>query len=119
MARELKQYRYYGENSIRNYPMLENNTITADTLQTGSIFFVDTNLGVITQLGIQTMPGIKFYLNGNISPIIIGKNGIFDLNVENISQITALQFDKESINRLNATPNSYLLVDAIYEKEEN
>lgn len=119
MARELKQYRYYGEGSIRNYPMLENNTITADTLQTGSIFFVDTNLGVITQLGIQTMPGIKFYLNGNISPIIIGKNGIFDLNVENISQITALQFDKESINRLNATSNSYLLVDAIYEKEEN
>ena len=115
MARELKQYRYYGEGSIRNYPMLENNTITADTLQTGSIFFVDTNLGVITQLGIQTMPGI----NNNISPIIIGKNGIFDLNVENISQITALQFDKESINRLNATPNSYLLVDAIYEKEEN
>ena len=32
MARELKQYRYYGEGSIRNYPMSENNTITADTL---------------------------------------------------------------------------------------
>lgn len=119
MARELRQYRYYGENSSRNYPNLENNTITADNLETGSIFFVDTTLGVITQLGIQTMPGIKFYLNSSVSPVVIGKNGIFDLNVENISQISALQFDQESINRLQATPNSYLLIDAIYEKEEN
>lgn len=115
MARELKQYRYYGGKATgRNYPA----EISALRLQTGSIFFADTSLGVITQLGIQTMPGIKFYLNSNVDPVTVGQSGIFDLDVENISQITALQFDPESIKKLDSSPNSYLLIDAIYEKEE-
>jgi predicted nucleic acid-binding Zn-ribbon protein len=53
------------------------------------------------QIGIQTMPGVKFYLNNSIEPIIVGSTGIYELNVENLTEITALSFDTTSINMIN------------------
>jgi predicted nucleic acid-binding Zn-ribbon protein len=62
------------------------------------------------------MPGVKFYLNNSIEPIIIGSTGIYELNVENLTEITALSFDTTSINMINETPStSYIIVDILYE----
>lgn len=75
-------------------------------------------MGAITQLGIQTLPGIKFYLNDGVDPIIVGSTGIYELDLEGLSEITALSFDKDSIKRIDDNDNGYLIVDAIYSAEE-
>ena len=72
----------------------------------------------IIQLGIQSLPGVKFYLNNSASPIILGYTGIYDLELNGITEITSLSFDAESMNLINASPESYLIVDFIYESEE-
>jgi len=34
------------------------------------------------------MPGVKFYVNNHTTPIIIGATGIYELNVDGLSNIT-------------------------------
>ena len=72
----------------------------------------------ISQLGIQALPGTKFYLNGSNDPIIIGHTGIYELDLEGLAEITALSFDAKSIEAINGNNNSFLIVDIIYEQEE-
>lgn len=112
MARKVQQIRYYGDHksdSDKNQPT----NLTGNRLRSGSIFSQYTPM---KQIGIQTMPGVKFYLNNSIEPIIIGSTGIYELNVENLTEITALSFDTTSINMINETPStSYIIVDILYE----
>ena len=112
MARKVQQIRYYGDNksnSDKNQPA----GLTGNKLRSGSIFQQYTPM---KQLGIQTLPGVKFYLNNSIEPIIVGSTGIFELNVENMTDITALSFDNTSINMINDTPStSYIIVDILYD----
>lgn len=112
MARKVQQIRYYGDHksdSDKNQPA----NLTGNRLRSGSIFSQYTPM---KQIGIQTMPGVKFYLNNSIEPIIIGSTGIYELNVENLTEITALSFDTTSINMINETPStSYIIVDILYE----
>lgn len=112
MARKVQQIRYYGDNKVdrdKNQPA----GLTGNRLRSGSVFSQYTP---IKQLGIQTMPGVKFYLNNSTDPIIIGSTGIYELNVENLTEITALSFDTASINMINQTPStSYIIVDILYE----
>ena len=112
MARKVQQIRYYGDHksdSDKNQPT----GLTGNRLRSGSIFSQYTPM---KQIGIQTMPGVKFYLNNSIEPIIIGSTGIYELNVENLTEITALSFDTTSINMINETPStSYIIVDILYE----
>ena len=112
MARKVQQIRYYGDNKAdrdKNQPT----NLTGNRLRSGSAFSQYTP---IKQLGIQTMPGVKFYLNNSTDPIIIGSTGIYELNVENLTEITALSFDTTSINMINQTPStSYIIVDILYE----
>ena len=112
MARKVQQIRYYGDNKVdkdKNQP----EGLTGNRLRSGSIFNAYTPM---KQLGIQTMPGVKFYLNNSIEPIIIGSTGIYELNVENLTEITSLSFDTTSINMINETPStSYIIVDILYE----
>jgi predicted nucleic acid-binding Zn-ribbon protein len=62
------------------------------------------------------LPGVKFYLNNSVEPIVVGSTGIYELNVENLTEITALTFDTISINMINDTPSlSYIIVDILYE----
>ena len=112
MAKQVKQFRYYNEtDKSRNYP----NTIAHRNLVSGSIF---TNYMPIIQLGIQSLPGTKFYLNNSTSPIIIGQTCIYELNLEGMSEITALSFDAKSVQAINNNNNAYLIVDIIYEKRD-
>ena len=112
MARKVQQIRYYGDHksdSDKNQPA----NLTGNRLRSGSIFSQYTPM---KQIGIQTMPGVKIYLNNSIEPIIIGSTGIYELNVENLTEITALSFDTTSINMINETPStSYIIVDILYE----
>ena len=112
MARKVQQIRYYGDHksdSDKNQPA----NLTGNRLRSGSVFNQYTPM---KQIGIQTMPGVKFYLNNSIEPIIIGSTGIYELNVENLTEITALSFDTTSINMINQTPStSYIIVDILYE----
>lgn len=112
MARKVYQVRYYGDNksdSNKNQPA----NLTGNRLRSGSVFSQYTPM---KQIGIQSMPGVKFYLNNSVEPITIGSTGIYELNVENMTEITALSFDTTSINMINQTPStSYIIVDILYE----
>lgn len=109
MAKQIMQFRFYDEKKAdRNQP----NSIDMKSLQTGSVF---TNYLPITQLGIQTLPGTKFYLNNAITPIVVGSTGIYELDLEGLSTITHIAFDNESLQAINDSPNAYLIVDAICE----
>lgn len=109
MARKVYQFRYYGDSSNKNQP----NNLTGAKLRSGSAF---KDRLPIKQLGIQTMPGVKFYLNNSVDPIIIGSTGIYELNVENLTEITALNFDLTAINMINNSPStSYIIVDILYD----
>lgn len=106
----IKQFRYYGEDNKNNYPQYTN---YYGILHTGNIL---QGLGVVSQLGIQARPETKFYLNNSPHPIIIGKTGIFELDLEGRGVITSIRFDKESLTDLNAPNNTdRLLIDVVYE----
>lgn len=63
------------------------------------------------------MPGVKFYLNGSIEPVIVGSTGIYELNVENLANITSLSFDYTSLSMIENSETAYLIIDLLYEKE--
>lgn len=112
MAKQIKQFRYYQEGDSRNYPEFQ---ITSMSLQTGKIF---ADYMPISQLGIQALPGTKFYLNNSYNPIIIGYTGVYELAISDLAEITSLKFDYDSINKINQTQDTMLLIDIIYNKEE-
>jgi len=114
MARTIKQFRYCGSNNDNNSP-----ASSIEGYKTGSIFD-QHRVYPILQLGIQGLPGTKFYLNGSIYPIYIGDSGIYDLEVKNGVRINHLRFDETSLRRYTNTSTSkpILIVDVIYEKKE-
>lgn len=109
MARKVAQIRYYKDNGDLNYPK----SASISELRSGKIF---ANYMPALQIGIQTMPGIKFYLNDATEPIIIGNTGIYELNVDNFAQITSLSFDVASLNIINDSSTAYIVVDILYEE---
>lgn len=112
MAKQIKQFRYYEQgNDKKNYP----SNISLSNLHSGSIF---SKYVPIIQLGIQSLPGTKFYLNDSNDPIIIGNTGIYELNLNGLSAITSLKFDRQSINSIATNISAYLIVDILYEDGE-
>ena len=112
MAKQFAQFRFYAENDERNYPSV----INIDNLAIGNIF---ADYMPISQIGIQAIPGTKFYLNNSYLPIVIGYTGIYELDVDNLAEITSLRFDNESLNKIKNNPETYLIIDIIYEKGDN
>lgn len=108
MAKRVGQIRYYNDNNDKNYPK----GLKYAQLASGSIF---NNIRNITQLGIQTMPGTKIYLNNHTLPVIIGMTGIYELNVDGMSTITAIRVDAASLKIIGGNKDSYLIIDYIYE----
>ena len=106
MANKIMQFRYYGEKVSNNQP----SNISASNLASGHIF---SGYLPITQLGIQTLPGTKFYLNNSIYPVVVGSTGIYELALKGVTQITEIHFDKRSLNLINENNNAYLIVDII------
>ena len=110
MAKKVKQIRYYSDNHEQTHggPTYRN-------LISGSVF---SNYVPILQLGIQTMPGTKFYLNGSNNPIIVGNTGVYELNLQGLTEINSLQFDASSLSLIKSNESAYLIVDIIYEDGE-
>lgn len=110
MAKKIGQIRYFGENDSRNYP----SNINALRLRTGTAF---TTIYPVVQLGVQTMPGTKIYLNNHTTPVIVGATGIYELSVEGLTNITDIAFDDASLQTVKNNPNAYIIIDYIYETE--
>ena len=110
MAKHIMQYRYYGDGNDNNQP----SNININNLVTGDIFGDLT----FTQLGIQALPGTRFYLNQNLleGPILIGSTGIYELDLEGISSISSINFKRESLEQIQSNPTAGLIIDVIYEK---
>lgn len=111
MKKKLTQFRYYGDDNEKNYP----GTIDSSKLESGMAFEGKTP---IVQLGIQTLPGIRFYVNANIDGSVIGASGIYEVDLTNSTgKITKLTFDPASIKTINSCWDGYLVVDIMYEEE--
>ena len=110
MAKKVIQVRYYGEGNKKNFPYEDMET----GLLSGDIF---TSYLPIHQLGIQGMPGTEFYLNGAANGVIVGNTGIYELNVENLVEITGLKFSKRTLDNINEAKNGtqYIIIDLLYE----
>ena len=119
MGKVLKQFRYYGDvdpNGL-NYPY----EINKENLQTGEIFFNSPTLmtATIASLGIQTIPGVKFYLNDAVDSIIIGSSGVYELNLTDNYEISALRFEGKSLDLIGSySGDAYLIIDIVYNTEE-
>lgn len=111
MAKQVQQFRFY---SISEKSKNQPSSINVSNIVAGSVFAPYTP---ITQLGIQALPGTKFYLNNSTNPIIIGYTGIYELDLEGIAEIHSLAFEKKSIEAINSINNASLIVDIIYEKD--
>lgn len=111
MAKQIKQFRYYGDGNVNNYPT----NLTFENLNDGTAF---KEISTITQLGIQTLPGVRFRLNNALSPIIIGSTGIYELDLEGISEITQLMFESISLSNIESNSNAYLIIDMICELKQ-
>lgn len=110
MAKHIMQFRYYGDGQVDNQPK---GVTKSQFGQHGGVF---TKYLPFTQIGIQTLPGTRFYLNNNAEgPIIIGSTGIYELELEGISEITDLYFEKKSLELIESNPNAYLIVDVVYD----
>ena len=61
--------------------------------------FLDNTLP-ISQLGISSLPGTKFYLNGGSIPVIVGFTGLFEIDLSAGGAITDIRIDQKSINEI-------------------
>lgn len=116
MAKTIKQYRYYNDGNLHNQP----SDINKEGMYEGNVFISDNTIqeiGMITNLGIQGLPGTKIYINGSASPILLGMMGVFELDVSNYGFIYDLRIDYESAKTIEKTENGYLIIDAIYDTE--
>ena len=60
MARKVYQVRYYGDSEATPSGKNQPTNLTGNRLRSGSVFSKYTPR---KQIGIQSMPGVKFYLN--------------------------------------------------------
>lgn len=105
MARKVKQIRYYGDK--------RDGELKFNQLTSGTAF---SSYMPILQLGIQALPGTRFFLNGDITnPIIVGGTGIYELDLNGEAQINSLQFAAASVQAIQKNNNAYLIVDMIYD----
>ena len=124
MAYKVKQFRYYNDKSSevteskRNQPTTLDGTttlITSEHYVNGDVFGKHFP---VTQLGIQALPGTKFYLNEAVDPVIIGATGIYELDLTNGIQISKISFAHDSIENIKNNDNAFLIVDIIYDDGE-
>lgn len=107
-ARKIKQLRYYGEGNAHNTEGFSQKAQYCN--ETSFSYFAP-----IEQLGIQTLPGTKFYLNQSLDPIVIGGTGIYEIDLRNTTAIlSSLRFDPSSMDTIDNLDNGYLIIDMVY-----
>lgn len=120
MANKVKQFRFYNDAEARKGNASNNSPKTAEKAQfvDGTIF---ADCFPISQLGIQALPGTRFLLNNapETDYILIGQTGIFELDLNNQTEITSIKFDAASMEKINKIANAVLIVDLIYDDGED
>lgn len=110
MAKKIKQFRYFGTgDTAHNTP----NT-THQTLVSGSVF---ASVLPILQLGVQALPGTKFYINSSTNPVIVGVTGVYELNLNDNTQISSLSFDSFSLEAISQCSTGGLIIDVTYDND--
>ena len=109
MAKQLKQYRYYGNDNLLT-------EIPLGSIQDGN--FIINNL-MIVSLGIQSYPGMKFYVNQNASnltnSIEIGATGIYEIDLNNeMPPISSIIITNDELEKINNDNNKFFIIDIIY-----
>ena len=102
--KRIKQFRYYGNDIEKNAP------------RQGDIFFKGNwfqDIGAVSHLGVQAMPGIRFYLNNSSSSISVVQTGIYELDLGDLGIIQSFKLDFSSFD---AKDLKYgIIVDVVYE----
>ena len=112
MAKRIKQYRFFNKtDATHNTP----NT-TLQSLISGNLF---ADVLPILQIGIQALPGTKFYVNSSTSPVIIGATGVYELNLQDNTQITFLSFDGKSLEAISNSSTGSLIIDITYDNNND
>lgn len=72
----------------------------------------------IVQLGIQSVPGVTFRVNGSTDDgVRIGLTGIYELELSDNVYINSLAFDAPSLAMIDSSNTNKIVVDILYEKE--
>ncbi len=108
MAKFVKQFRYYGVDDVRNYP----EEVTYAALVSGNVF---KNYSPIVQLGIQSAPDLKFYINDSEYGTMVGATGIYELDVDGLTTIASIRIDETSLRNITAANSNPLMIDIVYE----
>ena len=108
---KIKQLKYIAE------PKEGAEGLRQQVLTDGSLFG-NYNIEYVTQIGIQTLPGVRFTLNNSYEYITVGQTGIYEIELSDGPTITSLQFDSESIDLINSMQDAYLIIDMIYKASE-
>lgn len=97
---------YKGENS-RNTPAY----IGRDMITSASIFTGSMN---VRRLGVQSLPGVKFFLNNQ--ECVIGASGVWELDLTNYPtlSIESFRIDAKSLEIISDNPDAYLIIDTVY-----
>lgn len=117
--KKIQQYRYFGPRSSKNYPqyIIENGTsVKLDTIHFLTGDFLGENKP-IRQLGIQGPPGMNFYINHQMNPVILDETGVFEVKVGKNSIINSIIFDCAGLDIVAQNEDMYLIIDTIYETE--
>lgn len=120
MAYKIRQFRYYSDNSPLNNPSaFKGRSVTSDHYASNefnnNIF---SSYYPIYQLGIQTLPGTKVYLNENPEGVMIGSTGIYELDLGLNTKLIKIRFDTESMKAIKNNENAYLIIDFLYDDKQ-
>lgn len=107
MKNRIEQIRYYGNNDERNQPL----NININNLSSGNIF--NSYLPMVKLRITSSLPELRFKLNGSKTDIMVGQNGVYEIDVENLTEIYKLQFYNNQIKKIDEG-NGYLIVDIVY-----
>lgn len=114
---EIVQYRYYGQGDTHNTPTESDSLNWIGGFDGSNRYNLLSNLGPAIKIGIQTLPGVKFYLNGNTNYMIVDHTGVYELDLSDISTtISELSFDPKSVALIDTVENAGLIVDIMYKK---
>ena len=103
MGGKIYQFRYFGEGNEKNYPQYESGRgykYYAIYEDSDSYDWMQSlgNDEIIRKIGVQTLPGAKVYINGNIHGITVGGSGILEFEAKNGTYITEFGFDVNTLN---------------------
>lgn len=115
MANRVKQFRYYNEPAVSGGTRNQPSDATETSFVSGTVFDM---YYPILQLGIQALPGTRFYLNNAVDPVIIGSTGIYELDLIGKTEISNIKFDFNSMELIKDNANAFLIVDIIYDDGE-